>query len=45
MTHIHGNESLKTKIIELGEGCRIELKVDGYRGTLEKMKRGRTNAY
>ena len=39
--HIQGNESLKTKINELNEGCRIELEVDGYRGTWEKMKDGK----
>ena len=38
--HIHGNDPLKAEITELSAGCRIELEIDGFRGTWEKMADG-----
>ena len=38
--HIHGNDPLKTEIAELRAGCLIDLEVDGFRGTWEKMADG-----
>ncbi len=39
--HIHGNDPLKTEITELSAGCLIELEIDGFRGTWEKMADGK----
>ncbi len=36
--HIHGNESLKDKIIGMKAGDLIELEVGGFRGIWEKMQ-------
>jgi len=39
--HIHGNEPLKQKILELPEKELIELVVDGWRGAWKKMDDGK----
>ena len=39
--HIHGNDPLKTEITELSAGCLIELEIDGFLGTWEKMADGK----
>jgi hypothetical protein len=39
--HIHGNESLKNKILGMSQGELVELVVDGYRGTWVKMDDGK----
>ena len=39
--HIHGNEHLKGKILGLSQGERIDLIVDGWRGSWVKMDDGK----
>lgn len=39
--HIHGNEPLKEKIIDLPAGTLIDLVIDGERGVWKKMDDGR----
>ena len=39
--HLRGNESLRFRLVDLGEGSRVELEVDSFRGTWEKMRNGR----
>ncbi len=39
--HIHGNESLKEKLLVMPSGTLIELTVDGFRGHWKKMDDGK----
>ncbi|HJN24484.1 MAG TPA: hypothetical protein QGG18_02115 [Rhodospirillales bacterium] len=39
--HIHGNDQLKEKLIDMNAGDLIELEVDGFRGTWKKMDDGK----
>lgn len=41
LKHLRGNESLRSRLVDLGEGSRVELEVDSFRGTWEKMRDGR----
>ena len=41
LKHLAGHEGLGSLLMALGEGFRVELEVDGFRGTWEKMRAGR----
>ena len=41
LKHLGGHEGLRSLLTELGEGSRLELDVDGFHGTWEKMRNGR----
>jgi hypothetical protein len=39
--HIHGNDALKDRLINLEEGGLVELEIDGFRGMWKKMDMGK----
>ena len=39
--HIRHDDPLRIRLAELSEGTRVELDIDGFRGTWEKMRDGR----
>ncbi len=39
--HIHGNDPLKDRLLNLGEGGLIELEVDGFQGWWKRMDIGK----
>ncbi len=39
--HIHGNDPLKHRLLNLEEGGLVELEVDGFRGMWKKMDKGK----